>query len=664
MRKNKLAWLIGGAQGSGVDKGATMFAHACAYGGLHLYGQREYYSNIMGEHSYYLVRVAEKPLRSITDQIALLASFDAETVFLHALDVIPQGGIIYDPKLAETPLSRLAAIEHRARDDLKAYLASKGLGETLNDMLRDAQAWGVRLFPVPYDELLQKLAQETAAPFSTLKRLTNTMAVAASLALLNYELKFLEKALTDLFKGKQKIIDMNVRACELTYKHVEKNFKNDFFIRLEPVHAKEARMYLTGNQAVALGKILAGCSVQTYYPISPATDESVYLEEHTIFPQNAQSVFEPESKEAAALTRNSNNKHGAILVVQTEDEIAAITMATGAALAGARAATSTSGPGFSLMVEALGWAGINEVPIVVTLYQRGSPSTGLPTRSEQGDLRFALHAGHGEFPRIVLASGDLEECFYDAVRAFNYAERYQLPVIHLLDKSMASSSRTYPLFDAEKVRIERGRLLSEEELLQLSTNGAYKRFEFTESGISPRSVLGMKGGTFWNTGDEHDEWGHITEDSVVRVRMMEKRAKKLETAAREIPNEEKFNFFGNPNAETLILSWGSPKGPILDAMELLESEGHRLGFLQIRLLWPLPVEEIEKHLKRAKRRVAVENNFSGQFAGLVREHTGIAMEYLIVKYNGRPMSVDEIYAALKQILAGKAPKRVVLTHGA
>ena len=662
MKKNKLAWLIGGAQGSGVDKGATMFAQACAYGGLHLYGQREYYSNIMGEHSYYLMRVGEKPVRSITDQVALLASFDAETVFLHALDIVPQGGIVYDPKLAETPVSRLAAMEHRARDDLKAYLASKGLGETLSDMLRDAEARGVQLFPVPYEEILQRLAQETEEPFSTLKRLTNTMAVAASLALLKYELKFLERALTDLFKGKQKIINMNVRACELVYEHIERNFKNDFFVRLEPVQTKETRIYLTGNQAVALGKILAGCSFQTYYPISPATDESVYLETHEVFMQNG--LAEPQAEETAILARNPNHKRGAILVVQTEDEIAAITMATGAALAGARAATSTSGPGFSLMVEALGWAGINEVPIVVTLYQRGSPSTGLPTRSEQGDLRFALHAGHGEFPRIILASGDLEECFYDAVRVFNYAEKYQLPVIHLLDKSIASSSRTYPIFDTERVRIERGRLLTEQELLELSTNGAYKRFEITQSGISPRSVPGMKGGTFWKTGDEHDEWGHITEDPIVRVRMMEKRAKKLETAAHEIPNEEKFNFFGHPDADTVIVSWGSPKGAILDTMELLEGEGHRLGFLQVRLLWPLPAEEIERHLRHAKRRVAVENNFSGQFAGLVREHTGIAMDYLIVKYNGRPMSVDEIYDALKQILTGQAPKKVVLTHGA
>lgn len=158
--------------------------------------------------------------------------------------------------------------------------------------------------------------------------------------------------------------------------------------------------------------------------------------------------------------------------------------------------------------------------------------------------------------------------------------------------------------------------------------------------------------------------GHITEDPMVRIKMMEKRAKKLEAAAREIPNEEKFNFFGAPTAEALILSWGSPKGAILDAMELLEQEGHRLGFLQVRLIWPLPMEEIEKRLKHARCRVAVENNFSGQFAGLVREHTGIAMDHLIVKYNGRPMSVDGIYNALKQILAGCAPKKVVLTHGA
>jgi 2-oxoglutarate ferredoxin oxidoreductase subunit alpha len=637
-RKNELAWLVGGAQGSGVDSAANIFAKACAFGGLYVYGQREYYSNIMGEHSYYQVTVSDRPVRSTRSYADILVSADAETVFLHALSVKPSGAIIYDPKLAETALSKVAALEHRARHDLQEYLRSKNLDETLGGMLQDAQARGVRLYPVPFDELLQKMTGEKAPQLSVAKRMANTMAVAASCALVRYDLKLIERALEDVFQGKKKVIELNLRACELAYEYILKNFAQDFPIALESLKASEPRIYLTGNQATALGKLAAGCTVQTYYPISPATDESTYLEAHGVF--------------------DRRGERGAILVVQVEDEIAAITMATGAALAGARAATSTSGPGFSLMVEALGWAGINEVPVVVTLYSRGSPSTGLPTRHEQGDLRFVLHAGHGEFPRIVLASGDLEECFYDEIRAFNYAEKYQVPVIHLLDKSLASSSQTHAIFDPLKGRIDRG------VLIEGSAGEGYKRFAYTETGISPRVALGTPNGVFWNTGDEHDELGHITEDPIERVRMMEKRAKKLEVAAREIPLSEKLTIFGDPNAEVLILSWGSPKGAILDALEVLHAEKHSVCFVQCRLLCPLPSDDLAQLLQKAKRRVCIENNYSGQFAGLVRESTGIAMDHLIVKFNGRPITMDEVYDAVKQILSGKAPRRMVLTHGA
>lgn len=639
-RVNDLAWLIGGAQGSGVDSAANLFAKACAFGGLYVYGQREYYSNIMGEHSYYQVRVSARPVRATRSHTDVLVSSDAETVFLHAPSVVPGGAIVCDPKLIETPLSKVAALEHRARRDIERYLSSKNLPITMGGMLQDAASRGVTLYPIPFDELLQKMTGGQLTQLAQAKRMANAMAVAASCALLSYEIKFLERALEDIFHGKKKIVEANLKACDLTYEYVAQKFPKDFSMRLAPVNTDEARLYITGSQAVALGKLAAGCTMQTYYPISPATDESVYLESHERFE-----------------TRDGT---GAIVVVQVEDEIAAITMATGAALTGARAATSTSGPGFSLMVEALGWAGINEVPIVVTLYQRGSPSTGLPTRHEQGDLRFVLHAGHGEFPRIVIASGDLEECFYDEIRAFNYAEQYQLPVVHLLDKSIASSSQTQQPFDLQRARIERGLLGKSVE----SQSNSYKRFLYTETGISPRAVLGTPGGIFWNTGDEHDEWGHITEDPVERVQMMDKRSKKLEIAAREIPLSEKINIFGDPNAELVLLSWGSPKGAILDALEALWAEKLSVCFVQCRLLWPLPSDDLRELLERAKRRACIENNYSGQFAGLVREQTGIAMDHLIVKFNGRPITMDEVYQSVKEILSGKAPRRMVLTHGA
>ena len=642
---NHVNWLIGGAQGSGVDSAANMFARACASSGLHVYGQREYYSNIMGEHSYFQVRIADQPTGASSDQTDLLVTFDAETVFLHALNVVPQGGIIYDPKLVETPLERIPAMENRVREDIKIFLAEQGVGETMGDLLSIVSNRGVRLFAVPYDDLIQKLSEVLGEPVSKLKKTANTMSVAASCALLGYGIEWLEKALTDVFKGKKKVVDINVRASELVYEHITTSYQDGFFCELTPAPTKEKRIILTGNQAVALGKIIAGCTFQTYYPISPATDESIYLEAHQVF------------------SENGGGKQGAILVIQCEDEISAINMATGAALTGARASTATSGPGFSLMVEGLGLAAMDEVPLVITLYQRGSPSTGLPTRSEQGDLRFALHAGHGEAPRMVIASGDLEEAFYDTIRAFNWAEKYQLPVIHLLDKAIASSSQTYPVFDTRSLEIDRGRLLSESEVEKLSENGSFKTFQFSETGISPRVALGTRGGINWRTSDEHDEWGHITEDPVTRVKMMDKRMTKLETISQSIAAEEKLNVLGDPKAKTVVLSWGSTKGAILEAIELLKAEGISIKFIQARLLWPLPAEEIARHLLSAQQVIAIENNFSGQLAGLVRQYTGVDVKHLIVKYNGRPMSVDEIHEAIQQIVSQEAPAKVVLTHG-
>jgi 2-oxoglutarate ferredoxin oxidoreductase subunit alpha len=312
------------------------------------------------------------------------------------------------------------------------------------------------------------------------------------------------------------------------------------------------------------------------------------------------------------------------------------------------------------MVEGLSWAGNNEIPVVITYYQRGAPSTGLPTRHGQDDLRFAVHAGHGEFPRIVLASGDIRECFYDAVNAFNYAERFQLPVIHLIDKALANSSQTFPLFDINGVKIYRGEILDEKRL----EGTEYKRFAFTESGISPRVLLGTRNGVHWYSGDEHNEYGHISEESNNRIRMMEKRMKKLETVERKVPITEKLNFFGEANAKNMIVSWGSPKGAIIESLNELSKEGFSLGFLQIRMLHPLPRENIKEILQKAERIIDVEMNYSGQLGGIIREKTGTPIDFQIVKYNGRPMTSTEVYNALKLVLRGIAPKRQVLTYGA
>jgi 2-oxoglutarate ferredoxin oxidoreductase subunit alpha len=235
-----------------------------------------------------------------------------------------------------------------------------------------------------------------------------------------------------------------------------------------------------------------------------------------------------------------------------------------------------------------------------------------------------------------------------------------MPVIHLIDKALASCTKSCKVFDPNLVKIERGQLLTEADV----KGKEYKRFQFTESGISPRLPIGTPGAVLWYTGDEHDEWGHICEESMNRTRMVDKRMRKLETADREIPVQERVNFFGESDATATIVSWGSPKGAILEAMERLRQEGFKTNFLQVRMPHPLPKDYIAEVLKKAEKKIDVEMNYSGQLAGIIREKTGIAMDYFVLKWNGRPMSTDEVYEALKLIMQEKAPKRQVLTHGA
>jgi 2-oxoglutarate ferredoxin oxidoreductase subunit alpha len=270
-----------------------------------------------------------------------------------------------------------------------------------------------------------------------------------------------------------------------------------------------------------------------------------------------------------------------------------------------------------------------------------------------------MHAGHGEFPRIILASGDIRECFYDAALAFNYAERYQLPVIHLLDKAMANCSQTYELFDTSNFKIERGQILDETQL----QGETYKRFKFTDTGVSPRVLLGTKNGVHWYTGDEHNEYGHISEEPPNRVKMVEKRMKKLELIDKEVPLQEKISFYGDEDSENLVFSWGSPKGAILEAMQMLKNEGISLRFMQLRMLHPLPKEPVKNALKKAKKIIDVEGNYLAQMAGILKEEVGIQADYQILKYTGRPISTTEMYEALRNILVGKAPMVQVLTYG-
>lgn len=637
-----MVWMAGGPQGSGVDSAANIFGRACCYGGLHVYGKREYHSNIKGLHSYFHIRVSKKEVSADLDRVDLLCTFDAESVVRHAFEVAKGGGIIVDEESLATRIDLIQPLTPSFKMGFQKILEGRNAKvDTVNDLLEELKKDDVRTFVVPYTGILKEVADVIhEEKLSKLTRMINVLALGISFGMMNYNKEPIERAIKMIFGDKPKVIEMNILTLNKAYEYAQKNFSQVFGFTLETVATNEERIFLQGTQSVAMGKLAAGLRVQTYYPITPAADESEYIEENEVL-------------------ESTNGQAGGVIVMQTEDEIAAINMASGAALTGVRAATATSGPGFSLMVEGLGWAGHNEVPIVLTYYQRGAPSTGLPTRHGQGDLQFSMHASHGEFPRIILSSGDIQECFYDGARAFNYAERYQTPVIHLIDKALANSNKSYSMFDPSLVKVERGQLLTEADV----KGKEYKRFEFTESGISPRVPMGTPGVFFWNTGDEHDEWGNISEEPANRTRMYEKRMKKLDLADKEIPAEERINFFGDPNATATIVSWGSPKGAILEAMERLTQEGFRMNFIQVRMPMPLPKNYLEEKLGKAQKKIMVEGNYNAQLARAIREETGIIMDYLVLKWNGRPMSADEVYDALKMIMQDKAPRRQVLTHG-
>jgi 2-oxoglutarate ferredoxin oxidoreductase subunit alpha len=644
---NSISWLIGGPQGSGVDSAANIFAKTCAKEGFHIFGKREFYSNIKGEHSYFTIRISEKPVNSHLEEINMLVSFDAETVFRHADKVSPGGMIIYDLSLAETVLEEVATIDFEANKRISKLLQDSGQSINLNGMLEFAKSRGCIVYGLPYFEMLETVAKNMNDPkLSKISRVVNVMAISASISLLGFKKDMLNSAIQEVFGSKPKLLASNIEAAKYAYSYIGTKYDTkNIKYKITPKDALKDYLLLSGSQAAAIGKILGGCRFQTYYPITPASDESEFLESNQIIDQ-------------------ADGKNGSIVVVQTEDEIAAITMAIGASLTGVRAATATSGPGFSLMAEALGWAGMNEVPLVVTMYQRAGPSTGLPTRHEQSDLLFAINAGHGDFPKIVLASGDIEESFYDSIKAFNFAEVFQLPVIHLLDKAISSSIQTCKRF-SNNLKIERGQLKNTIDKNQgEGAAGHFQRFKLSNSPISTRVPIGTENAIFWNTGDEHTEEGHISEDPENRNKMMDKRMKKLDLALEKINQDDMaMSYDFDSGGKNVVVSWGSTKGAILEALEKLSEEGNKMKLIQIRLLHPFPTETVKKFLKDAKLIIDVEMNYTSQLGSLVQQNTGREIDYKIVKYNGRPMSTTEIYIALKAILSGNNERRIVLDGG-
>jgi len=619
-----------------VESGANIFSRVCAEMGYQVFGKREFYSNIKGEHSYFTVRIADKKIHSNVNDVNLMASFDAETIFRHYDEVISGGGIIYDSDIEKITTDAVHTLDAPFKERLHKELESKNKPFTIAGVLEIAKEKGVLLYPVSFKSILLTLSEETENPrLKGLIRMYNVIGVSLSLGLVKMPPDSLQKTIESIFAKKLEIAKINQVTATYSYNYAAAKFEN-FDCTLPGTQKESGTLLIQGFQGTALGKMASGCRFQPYYPITPASDESVYLESNEIL-------------------EIIDDRPGSTAVIQTEDEISAMGMTIGGALTGTRSATCTSGPGFALMTEMLGWAGINEVPIVITNYQRSGPSTGLPTRHGQDDLLFSVYAGAGDFPKIVYASGEIEESFYDTGNCFNYADTFQVPVIHMMDKFHASSVITCQRFEPQKISIDRGKLLENVE-------DGYRRFEFTEDGISPRSRLGMNNGIFWNTGDESDEQGHITEDPELRVKMMDKRMSRLDLILERIPKEQQAVSFGVE--DFTIISWGSTMGPLLDAIDMLKKDGISIGLVQMKLMNPFPGDYVKLLLKDAKTIIDVEANQSGQLATLFKQNVGRDVDYFVLKYTGRAMTSTEVYDSLKRIVQNKADKREVLMHGA
>ena len=460
---------------------------------------------------------------------------------------------------------------------------------------------------------LEQMAAETAKN----KQAANVVAAGAAMALLGYDGEALKSVVLDYF-GTGEMGDANATAAARGYEYAKANSKGGPGKRANPVSSRN-QMLLNGNEAVALGALAAGCKFVSAYPMTPST-----------------TIMEYMAGKADEL---------GIVVVQPEDEISAINMTVGAAYAGVRAMTATSGGGFCLMVEGLGLAGMTETPVVVVDGQRAGPAIGLPTRTEQGDLEFAIHASHGDFPRVVMAPANVEDAFWLTVKAFNLAEEYQLPVIVLTDQYLASSYATAERFDLAKVQIRRGQLLSETDPSKLEH---YKRYEVTASGISPRSFPLQSTALVVADSDEHNEEGHLIEDAETRTTMMLKRQRKLEGLKKEMSGPR---TYGPSRAEITLIGWGSTYGALREAVDMAAQDGLSTNLVHFAEIWPFPVEAASLALRGAKKTFAVENNATAQFAHLLRAETGHQVSGSILRFDGRPYTPAHIMRQLRKEVA-------------
>ncbi len=457
-----------------------------------------------------------------------------------------------------------------------------------------------------------RVAEELGQP----KIVANAVAAGAIWALLSEDLSVLNETLRAMFISKgDKVVEGNQKVAAAGFEKVRE------IVGQRPKPAKATRdgerLLLKGNDALPLGALAAGLKFMSAYPMTPATGVTEFIAEYE---QDTSVVME-----------------------QTEDEISAINMAIGASYTGVRAMTATSGGGFALMTEALGLAGSAEIPIVVINAMRPGPSTGLPTRTEQGDLTYAVAMSFGDFPRAVLAPGDVEEAFYLMSEAFNLAEEYQMPVVVLSDQHLADSYTTVPPFDLSKIEIKRGKVVDGAQ-----AGPDYLRYKLTEDGISPRAYPGFGEGVVISAGDEHDEKGHLIEDGETRLKMMEKRMAKQTLVE---ANALEPVLCGSEEPDAMLIGFGSTKGAIEEAVQRLNGGGCKVQGVHLPQVFPLP-QSLEAILQRPGRKFIVEGNYSGQLESLIASRFAIKPTGSIRRYDGRPINAEFILSKLQGGVCG------------
>ncbi|WP_061809971.1 2-oxoacid:acceptor oxidoreductase subunit alpha [Rossellomorea vietnamensis] len=578
--KEQLSWKVGGQQGEGIESTGEIFSMALNRLGYFLYGYRHFSSRIKGGHTNNKIRVSTTQVRAIADDLDILVAFDQETIDVNYKELHSDGVIIADAKFKPVK-----------PEDTDASL-----------------------YIVPFTELATELGTSL---------MKNMVAVGATCAVLNLDPIVFKEVVEEIFGRKgETVVEKNMEAIKQGFAAM----KAELGDKVGSLQLKEAdgnkRMFMIGNDAIALGALAGGVRLMAAYPITPASEIMEYLIKK--LPMVGGTV------------------------IQTEDEIAAATMAIGANYGGIRSFTASAGPGLSLMMEAIGLSGMTEQPLVVVDTQRGGPSTGLPTKQEQSDLMAMIYGTHGEIPKIVLAPSTVQEAFYDTVEAFNLAEEYQCPVIILSDLQLSLGKQTVEPLDYSKVEIRRGRLAANEsELEELEPKKYYKRFEVTEDGVSPRVIPGMKNGIHHVTGVEHDETGKPSESPVNRQAQMDKRMRKLENIKFQNPIH---THAPHEEADLLLVGFNSTRGVIEESMGRLEADGLKVNHAHIRLIHPFPSDELEPLMHSAKKVVVIENNATGQLANIIKMNVGFGNKIVkMTKYDGTPYLPNEIHSRCKEL---------------